>query len=410
VLRWRKTATHDEKTAPRAKDQSGLPTPVLRAPAASGVATLAPPVEDRLSVVAKLGPTPVPEASTLKYKVERPLSAGGMGLVCVAQDLDIGRQVAMKTLLPEFAGESTLVKRFVQEAQIVGRLDHPNVVPVHDFGLNASGQPYFTMKLVRGSTLGGVIRDLKEGNAAAHAHYSFTRRLQLMLAICEAIAYAHAQRIIHRDLKPDNIMLGPYGEVFVMDWGLAKSLDAADLPLKRTTRKEPVAGPLRQDGSTSLTMEGDVLGTPSYMPPEQAQGRTADLDERCDVYALGALAYVLFTLERPCGATPDAPPPGPDSVKSPHQGRVPREIHNEIVKAMQPDRERRHRSVRELADALQACLEGRNAVSCPVTALKRGTMAFGRFVDNHGVPLVMSMMAVIISLVVVLLRGLGRGM
>lgn len=206
-----------------------------------------------------------------------------MGTVYLAEDSVLGRRVALKILdVPDASGE--LAARLLREAKILARLEHPGIVPVHDAGALADGRVFYAMKLVEGQRLDRLV---SRGE-------SLPDRLRLFQRICEAVAFAHARQILHRDLKPENIMVGPFGEVLVMDWGIAKSLRAGAGLDAATQPKE--ASPAHDTSDSAITAHGAILGTPGYMAPEQARGEVGSLDERSDVYSLGAiLQYLLMT-------------------------------------------------------------------------------------------------------------------
>jgi len=185
----------------------------------------------------------------------------------------------MKVMRPEAEAH---MQRFLEEAQILSQLEHPNIVPLYDVALTSDEQPYCTMRYLRGRTLEEIIERLKAGDEAAKREYSLTRLMQIFQQILQALSYAHAKGVVHRDLKPANVMLGEHGEVQVLDWGLAKVLDRAEV--ERTT-------------PAGLTSTGQVMGTWSYMALEQAMGQ--EVDERADVYSLGVIFYELLTLTRP---------------------------------------------------------------------------------------------------------------
>jgi eukaryotic-like serine/threonine-protein kinase len=210
-----------------------------------------------------------PDFSATKYTFVKELGRGGMGAVHLAEDRELHRLVAIKVLnTPDVAED--LRNRMVREAQIIAQLEHPGIVPVHDVGTLPDGRVYYAMKFVRGSRLdeyaaqGAPLRD----------------RLRKFQAVCDAVAFAHAHGVIHRDLKPQNIMIGSFGEVLVLDWGVAKFRD------------DP------RSSASFQTMEGTVIGTRSYMSPEQARGEIDQLDERSDIYALGAVLYFLLNDQR----------------------------------------------------------------------------------------------------------------
>ncbi|HWB78446.1 MAG TPA: serine/threonine-protein kinase, partial [Nannocystaceae bacterium] len=206
-----------------------------------------------------------------RYELREELARGGTGKVSRAHDRQLEREVAIKSLLDPSAHHGL---RFAREARVTARLQHPSIVPIYDIGRFGDGQPYYAMKLVSGRTLDEAIKDTS----------TLAQRLALvpaLIGVADAIAYAHAQRVIHRDLKPHNVVLGPFGESMVIDWGLAKQLDAPGITEPGESREDP--------DDPALTLEGAVLGTPAYMPPEQAAGKA--VDERADVYALGAMLY-----------------------------------------------------------------------------------------------------------------------
>jgi serine/threonine protein kinase len=206
-----------------------------------------------------------PDFSATKYTFVKELGRGGMGVVCLAEDRELDRLVAIKVLNTPDVTED-LRNRMVREAQIIARLEHPGIVPVHDVGTLPDGRIFYAMKYVRGSRL--------DEYAAQGA--SLRDRLRKFQSVCDAVAFAHAHGVIHRDLKPQNIMIGSFGEVLVLDWGVAK------------IRDDPRSSAFHQ------TMEGTVIGTHRYMSPEQSRGEIDQLDERSDIYALGAVLNFLL--------------------------------------------------------------------------------------------------------------------
>lgn len=229
-----------------------------------------------------------------KYEVEATIGQGGMGEVLLVQDRDLQRQVAMKVLRKSMAGDANHRLRFVAEAQATSQLEHPGILPVHDIGVTPDGRIYFTMKLVRGRTLAEVLRDLLLGVRAARREYNLHRLVSILERIAEALHFAHERGVVHRDVKPENIMLGDFGEVHLMDWGIAK--------VAPTTSVDEFAEEYGDDEGVAVagrealqTQMGVIKGTIPYMSPEQAQGR-AELDRRSDVYALGCLLYEMLTL------------------------------------------------------------------------------------------------------------------
>ena len=225
------------------------------------------------------------------------IARGGMGAVLKGRDPDLGRDLAVKVLLESHRDKPDLIRRFVEEAQIGGQLQHPGIVPIYELGAFADRRPYFAMKLVKGRTLSSL---LDERSDRAH---DLPRFLSIFESVCQTIAYAHARGVIHRDLKPSNIMVGSFGEVQVMDWGLAKVLPqggaADDASAGKTRERETVIATARSggDSDSDLSQAGSVMGTPSYMAPEQARGEVDRLDERCDVFALGSILCEILTGE-----------------------------------------------------------------------------------------------------------------
>jgi serine/threonine-protein kinase len=214
-----------------------------------------------------------------------------MGAVLKARDPGLGRDLALKVLLDRHRDRADLIARFVEEAQICGQLQHPGVVPVYDLGSLADRRPFFTMKLVKGRTLAALL-----GERAAS---DLPRFLAIFEAVCQTVAYAHSRGVIHRDLKPSNVMVGSFGEVQVMDWGLAKVLPRDGQPIQpeRASPAETVVATLRSKGDSDLSQAGSVLGTPAYMAPEQARGETDGVDRRADVFALGSILCEILTGE-----------------------------------------------------------------------------------------------------------------
>ena len=232
-----------------------------------------------------------------KYQLAGEIARGGMGVILRGFDTDLGRDVALKVLDPELAKSPAVVQRFVEEAQIGGQLQHPGIVPVYELGLMADQAPFFTMKLVKGRTLAALLKQRKTPTDN-RAHL-----LGIFESVCQTMAYAHSKGVLHRDLKPANIMLGAFGEVQVVDWGLAKVLNRGGVADEKRAREtlhtviETVRSGPGSGGSDSLV--GSVMGTPAYMAPEQAQGEIEKLDERADVFGLGAILCEILTGKPP---------------------------------------------------------------------------------------------------------------
>jgi eukaryotic-like serine/threonine-protein kinase len=280
------------------------------------------------------------------------LGAGGMGEVHLARDRRIGRRVALKILRPGHGSTSDGRTRFVREACVQGQLEHPVIVPVYDLDREADGADFFTMKRVSGMSLKQVLSALKSGDPDATERFSRHRLLSAFQQLCLGIDYAHQRGVLHRDLKPGNIMFGDFGEVYVLDWGLAKVLESETPSLD---------GLMPEDANT---VEGQVLGTPGYMPPEQLVGSTT-VDTRADVYALGAILFEMLALEplhgrgqpheilRSTHVGADARP----SVRAPERD-VPPELEAICVRATQPDPKERFAGARAMHDAIARFLEG----------------------------------------------------
>ncbi len=224
-----------------------------------------------------------------RYGHRKTLGEGGMGEVHLYTDRTIGRDIALKVIRGE--RKESAEARFVREARVQGQLEHPSVVPVYDLGSDAEGKLFFTMKRIRGQSLEEILKGLRKDDPD-FVHYSRRRLLGAFLQVCQTMAYAHTRGVLHRDLKPANLMLGAFGEVYVLDWGLAKLVGATEEDADTITEHTHLDGP-----AVSYTVDGDILGTPGYMAPEQLAGSVDDLDERADIYALGAILHELLTLK-----------------------------------------------------------------------------------------------------------------
>ena len=235
---------------------------------------------------------PAPGDRDVRVQLLGEIARGGMGVVLKGRDPDLGRDVAVKVLLESHKGNPDLVRRFVEEAQIGGQLQHPGVVPIYELGTFGTGRPYFTMKLVKGQTLAELLAGRKSPAE------DLPRFLDIFHQMCQTMAYAHARDVIHRDLKPSNVMVGSFGEVQVMDWGLAKVLPRGgvvdDAPAGQAPAHETIIA-ARFGTDSDLSQAGSVMGTPAYMAPEQARGEVDSVDERADVFALGSILCEILT-------------------------------------------------------------------------------------------------------------------
>ena len=363
------------------------------------VAALANDILGTLSAPADLGTSPVgdrvqstatgellrklavaPKLDEARYTLETEIGKGGMGVVMRIHDQHLNRRLAMKVLLergePRDDEERRLVHqllgRFLEEAQVTSQLDHPGVVPVHELGLDQRGKVYFTMRLVKGRTANEVFADAREETN----DWTTTRALEVILKVCDTMAYAHDKGVLHRDLKPANVMVGRFGEVYVMDWGLAKVLGQSDrhdlrIATQPGTGASVLATARQRDsegetGSSVVSMDGQQLGTPSYMAPEQA--RSEELDQRADVYSIGAMIYELLTGRAPY-TVPGARQPayrvlndvvdGPPKRIEDLQKGVPAELVAIVERAMARERGDRYANVLDLAADLRAFLAQR---------------------------------------------------
>jgi serine/threonine protein kinase len=267
-----------------------------------------------------------PDLTGTKYEVLDRIGQGGMGTVYRARDRELGREVALKVIrLPESSPD--VAARMLREARTLARLEHPGIVPVHDVGTSPDGRTFYAMKLVRGAPLDALPPS------------SVAERLGIVERICEAVAFAHAHGVIHRDLKPQNVMVGPFGEVLVMDWGVAKVLAEAGTSLGSDHAATSVRSP-----PSPTTGHGVVLGTPGYMAPEQATGDPALVDARADVYAIGAILRDLC-------ATADGTAPGISATRA-------RPLRAIILKAMASNPADRYADVTSLARDVAAFRAG----------------------------------------------------
>ncbi len=299
----------------------------------------------------------VPDLSGTRYQLRELIARGGMGVVYAAEDEKLNRRVALK-ILDAADANPELTGRLIREARILAQLEHPGIVPVHDVGTLSDGRVFYTMKFVEGLRLDKYPEQIS----------SLPERLRLILRISDAVAFAHARGVLHRDLKPANIMVGSFGEVIVMDWGLAKILQES------ARSEETVFLPAKADAagnestkSTVVTGHGTVLGTPGYMSPEQARGEVESISERSDIFSLGALLKFVAagSAERSSG--------------------LPRALQAICSKATTEQPEGRYASVSELAADISRFLDG-----LPVSAYAENVFErLGRFYQRHQIAILL---------------------
>lgn len=335
-----------------------------------------------------------------KFDVGELVGEGGMGSVYKIRELAIRRSVAMKVMNCEITEES--LARFVEEAQITGQLEHPNITPVHEMGLDEFGRLYYTMKLIRGMTLRKVLGDLKDGNQATVAEFPLTRLLNIFEKVCDAVAFAHSKGVIHCDIKPDNIMIGTFGEVMLTDWGLARLLSRQKIPSFAKSENLDVSAISLRKPLENWGDERRIAGSAHYMSPEQARAENDALDQRSDIYSLGAILCHLLHLEKPFkGETPEevldnvrAGRIGPDLCSAealektkyqrlplPHipGGKPPVSLLAVVGKAMRLTRSERYENVAALQEDLNAYQSGFAPSAERASTFKQLSLAVGRY-------------------------------
>lgn len=320
-----------------------------------------------------------------KYKFIRSIGFGGMKAVVQVSDKDTTRKVAM-AIIPDFEERPKKdINRFIQEARITARLEHPNIVPIHDIGIDVNGSPYFTMKYLRGQSLAVILKKLHNGDEETLEKYSLPRLLRTYVKVANAIAFAHSKSIIHLDLKPENIHLGEFGEVLVLDWGLAKFIgnpDDYDEEFESGDQKNH-----DEETKSFMTLDGVAKGTPGYMAPEQAAGKNQEKDERTDIYALGCILYAILTFENPLSNRKDVKRMLHDTVvgniESPSQLKnllrpIPPRLETICLKAMNLLPDDRYQNVWELRNDIFAFMSGYATIAENAGQIKKTVLFFNR--------------------------------
>ncbi|MEC7985167.1 MAG: tetratricopeptide repeat protein [Myxococcota bacterium] len=317
------------------------------------------------------------------------LGIGGMGEVRKVRDESLKRTMAMKIIHRKLLMNRQAISRFVEEAQVCAQLQHPNIVPVHELGKLPDGRLYFTMKEIRGTEFSKLIRAVHQVSEPHLWHTtpdgtSFRRLIQIFYTICETVAFSHSLGVIHRDLKPENIMIGGFGEVLVVDWGIAKVLGVSD-------DADDHVSTSRSIDNWMVTQLGSISGTPSYMSPEQARGDTKNIGEHADIYSLGAILYEILSgkppflgrsaieiLEKVKRTAPPVlvSPPKEDSDEDSleFENKMPDMLVNICQKAMQREVEDRHESAEQLAQEILAWLDGAQRREKALAEMEKASM------------------------------------
>jgi serine/threonine-protein kinase len=298
-------------------------------------------------------PEPLPQGLA-KYSNFRDMARGGSAVLRTCFDRITGRTIVIKTLLPEFRHDEKENRRLLREARVTAQLQHPNTVPVYEIGRDAAEGLYFTMKRVSGENLFEILKRIARGDAATIAAFPLRRRLEIVAGAAQALMYAHARGVIHRDVKPENIWVGNFGEVILLDWGVAKVWGQPDDAPQHPSLARP------SESLQALTMAGDRPGTPLYMSPEQVNVNRAVIDERSDVFSTGVVLYEVAALREPFrgrviqetfeNIIHDHPPP--PSKASPDRG-IPARLDEVVTKAIAKSPADRYQTMRELLEAIR---------------------------------------------------------
>ena len=320
------------------------------------MATQFPKPDDRYPVVS-LQDTDVdlPKSAVnnkMRYAFFKTIAEGGKCIIQSCKDLHLRRTVCYKSLRREIADDPIEQQRFLREARVTAMLQHPNTIPIYELSRDTKGHYYFTMKLVEGATLREIINLLKKGDEETADKYTLAALVDVIIQVCHALDYAHNHGVVHRDIKPANILTGPFGEVLVLDWGLAKVWNIEEIDVSHLE--------LIEDDDHSLTSRGRLQGTALYMSPEQITA-SKDIDHRTDVYSVGVVLYEALTLELMAWGKSlnemllhiqyDNPPAPRD--KAPHRN-IPEELEQICMKCIEKNPDDRFETIREVIEALQA--------------------------------------------------------
>ncbi|MDB5220251.1 MAG: serine/threonine protein kinase [Myxococcaceae bacterium] len=323
-----------------------------------------------------------------RLDIESRAASGGMGVIDIAVDRALDRRIALKTLHGHLRASEDAVRMFVREARLTGLLDHPHIVPVYDIGERENDRLYFAMKLVEGQTLGDVIRALPRGPLDTATLYAL---LDIVTKVCDALAFAHSRGVLHCDIKPANVMVGEFGQVYVMDWGIARLIAAEGSPASAPDPSAKPAGP-----AAASATDNSVIGTPCYMSPEQARGDRAKLCTRSDVFLLGSLLYEIVTRQPPYSSSDrtetlslavSAAFPAPRKIAK--DGAVPPELERIVLRAMAKKPEDRYPSVLALREDLVRFMRGggdfpRKTFAAGATIIREGEQGDAAYIIVAG--------------------------
>ncbi len=339
--------------------------------------------------------TNLPDLSNTKYRCLQKIASGGMGTIYLAEDTLLHRKIALKILdIPDPDGD--LAQRMQQEAYIIAALEHPSIVPIHDVGFLPNGRIFYTMKFVKGLTLADEVKKSR----------ALPELLRIFQKLCEGVAFAHSHDVIHRDLKPENIMVGGFGEVLVMDWGLAKLLSPDNssqtlLIKNRTTDsdKKQKSGEISSTLKTGqFTEHGTVMGTPAYMAPEQERGEIDQIDQRTDVYSLGAILefLVISFFSKKKSEIPT------NSLSKNRQRKVPNRLQAISEKAMSENKSQRYTNVLDLVADIENFLNG-----SPVSAYRENFLEISwRWLNRYKFLIFLILVYVFVRLLIFFLSNL----